>query len=152
MLGAIFVVIVVFMPEGLVPGTIRFTRWIAAHRRAIRSRRRRRAYFTVDLVTVPPKLLRTVMLRGSSSHGRCMEASSAEVTESRGETDKIAFGFVLVASIFRMPACRSAVIGPGPTDAPSPACRETGLVAASSVAAGQRGEVDRLDDIPHLVG
>jgi branched-chain amino acid transport system permease protein len=28
MLGAIFVVIVVFMPEGLVPGTIRLTRWI----------------------------------------------------------------------------------------------------------------------------
>ena len=28
MLGAIFVVIVVFMPEGLVPGTIRLTRWL----------------------------------------------------------------------------------------------------------------------------
>ena len=28
MLGSIFVVIVVFMPEGLVPGTIRLTRWI----------------------------------------------------------------------------------------------------------------------------
>ena len=29
-LGAIFVVIVVFMPEGLVPGTVRLGRWIAA--------------------------------------------------------------------------------------------------------------------------
>jgi branched-chain amino acid transport system permease protein len=26
-LGAIFVVIVVFMPEGLVPGTVRLARW-----------------------------------------------------------------------------------------------------------------------------
>ena len=28
-LGAIFVVIVVFMPEGLVPGTVRLARWAA---------------------------------------------------------------------------------------------------------------------------
>jgi branched-chain amino acid transport system permease protein len=29
-LGAIFVVIVVFMPEGLVPGTVRLARWATA--------------------------------------------------------------------------------------------------------------------------
>jgi branched-chain amino acid transport system permease protein len=35
LLGAIFVLIVVFMPEGLVPGTVRFARayWRYAHRR-----------------------------------------------------------------------------------------------------------------------
>jgi hypothetical protein len=35
MLGAIFVAIVVFMPEGLVPGTVRLARaaWRAAERR-----------------------------------------------------------------------------------------------------------------------
>ena len=33
-LGAIFVVIVVFMPEGLVPGARRFWRWARATRRA----------------------------------------------------------------------------------------------------------------------
>jgi branched-chain amino acid transport system permease protein len=27
LLGAIFVAIVIFMPEGLVPGTVRFARW-----------------------------------------------------------------------------------------------------------------------------
>jgi branched-chain amino acid transport system permease protein len=36
-LGAIFVVIVIFMPEGLVPGTVRLTRWafVAARPRAV---------------------------------------------------------------------------------------------------------------------
>ena len=29
-LGAIFVTIVIFMPEGLVPGTVRLTRWAMA--------------------------------------------------------------------------------------------------------------------------
>ena len=33
-LGAIFVAIVVFMPEGLVPGTVRLWRWATATRRA----------------------------------------------------------------------------------------------------------------------
>jgi len=33
-LGAIFVAIVVFMPEGLVPGTVRLWRWVTAARRA----------------------------------------------------------------------------------------------------------------------
>jgi branched-chain amino acid transport system permease protein len=33
-LGAIFVAIVVFMPEGLVPGTVRLWRWATASRRA----------------------------------------------------------------------------------------------------------------------
>ncbi len=32
-LGAIFVLIVVFMPEGLVPGSVRFWRWVTASRR-----------------------------------------------------------------------------------------------------------------------
>jgi branched-chain amino acid transport system permease protein len=32
-LGAIFVLIVVFMPEGLVPGCVRFWRWALARRR-----------------------------------------------------------------------------------------------------------------------
>ncbi|MBI3824404.1 MAG: branched-chain amino acid ABC transporter permease [Candidatus Rokubacteria bacterium] len=32
-LGAIFVLIVVFMPDGLVPGTVRFWRWLTAARR-----------------------------------------------------------------------------------------------------------------------
>ncbi len=32
-LGAIFVLIVVFMPEGLVPGSVRFWRWVIASRR-----------------------------------------------------------------------------------------------------------------------
>jgi hypothetical protein len=37
MLGAIFVAIVVFMPEGLVPGAVRLTRsaWRASSRRKI---------------------------------------------------------------------------------------------------------------------
>ena len=30
MLGAIFVVIVVFMPEGLVPGSVRLARWVSS--------------------------------------------------------------------------------------------------------------------------
>ncbi len=38
-LGAIFVIIVVFMPEGLVPGTVRLARWIAAWWRSVRARR-----------------------------------------------------------------------------------------------------------------
>ena len=38
-LGAIFVAIVVFMPEGLVPGTARLGRWLAASLRAARARR-----------------------------------------------------------------------------------------------------------------
>lgn len=38
-LGAIFVAIVVFMPEGLVPGTARVARWIAASWRSARGRR-----------------------------------------------------------------------------------------------------------------
>jgi branched-chain amino acid transport system permease protein len=38
-LGAIFVAIVVFMPEGLVPGTARLGRWLAAAWRAARARR-----------------------------------------------------------------------------------------------------------------
>lgn len=38
-LGAIFVAIVVFMPEGLVPGTVRRGRWLAAAWRAARARR-----------------------------------------------------------------------------------------------------------------
>jgi hypothetical protein len=29
LLGAIFVTIVVFMPEGLVPGSVRLARWVA---------------------------------------------------------------------------------------------------------------------------
>jgi len=33
-LGAIFVAIVVFMPEGLVPGTVRLTRWAMTARRS----------------------------------------------------------------------------------------------------------------------
>jgi branched-chain amino acid transport system permease protein len=38
-LGAIFVAIVVFMPEGLVPGTARLARWVASRWRAARTRR-----------------------------------------------------------------------------------------------------------------
>jgi len=38
-LGAIFVAIVVFMPEGLVPGTVRLARWTASAWRAMRARR-----------------------------------------------------------------------------------------------------------------
>jgi branched-chain amino acid transport system permease protein len=38
-LGAIFVAIVVFMPEGLVPGTVRLARWAASAWRAVRARR-----------------------------------------------------------------------------------------------------------------
>jgi branched-chain amino acid transport system permease protein len=36
-LGAIFVAIVVFMPEGLVPGTVRLARWLASAGRARRA-------------------------------------------------------------------------------------------------------------------
>jgi branched-chain amino acid transport system permease protein len=42
-LGAIFVGIVVFMPEGLVPGTVRLARWAAAAWRSGRARRARLA-------------------------------------------------------------------------------------------------------------
>jgi branched-chain amino acid transport system permease protein len=42
-LGAIFVAIVVFMPEGLVPGVARLGRWIAGVWRAERLRRARLA-------------------------------------------------------------------------------------------------------------
>jgi branched-chain amino acid transport system permease protein len=42
-LGAIFVAIVVFMPEGLVPGTVRLARWAAAAWRSGRARRARLA-------------------------------------------------------------------------------------------------------------
>jgi len=42
-LGAIFVAIVVFMPEGLVPGTVRLVRWAAAAWRSGRARRARLA-------------------------------------------------------------------------------------------------------------
>jgi branched-chain amino acid transport system permease protein len=38
-LGAIFVAIVVFMPEGLVPGTVRLARWAASAWRAVRAGR-----------------------------------------------------------------------------------------------------------------
>ncbi len=38
-LGAIFVAIVVFMPEGLVPGTVRLARWLASAGRGGRARR-----------------------------------------------------------------------------------------------------------------
>jgi branched-chain amino acid transport system permease protein len=42
-LGAIFVAIVVFMPEGLVPGSVRLARWVAAWWRTGRARRARLA-------------------------------------------------------------------------------------------------------------
>ena len=42
-LGAIFVAIVVFMPEGLVPGTVRLARWAVAAWRSGRARRARLA-------------------------------------------------------------------------------------------------------------
>ena len=42
-LGAIFVAIVVFMPEGLVPGTVRLVRWAVAAWRSGRARRARLA-------------------------------------------------------------------------------------------------------------
>ena len=42
-LGAIFVAIVVFMPEGLVPGTVRLARWAVAAWRSGRARRTRLA-------------------------------------------------------------------------------------------------------------
>jgi hypothetical protein len=40
MLGAIFVAIVVFMPEGLVPGSVRMWRWATAVWRGSRARAR----------------------------------------------------------------------------------------------------------------
>ena len=42
-LGAIFVAIVVFMPEGLVPGSVRLWRWATAAWRGGRARRARLA-------------------------------------------------------------------------------------------------------------